>query len=74
MRKREEKLVGTLTHRSRRRDLPTSLTPTSSEEREGGATWGVSLGKIPDTHYPNPNYPNPKYPILNLDSNYDYPK
>jgi len=41
----------------------------------------VSLGKLPHTHYLypnypdlNPNYPNPRYSILNLDSNFDYPK
>jgi hypothetical protein len=41
----------------------------------------LSLGKIPDTHYPypnypnpDPNYPNPRYLIPNSDSDFDYPK
>jgi hypothetical protein len=49
--------------------------------RRSGSYVQLSLGKLPDTHYPylnypnsNPNYPNLRYLILNSDSDFDYPK
>jgi hypothetical protein len=61
------------------RDLEAKKHILGYDPKQGAAT--ISLGKIPDTHYPYPkypnpypNYPNPRYLILNSDSNSDYPK
>jgi hypothetical protein len=60
--------------RSRRRRHPAPSRREESRWLSRQRRAGVSLGKIPDTHYPYPNYPNPRYPIPNLDSDFDYPK